>query len=143
MNEYNVKVLKVIDGDTVDVDIDLGFGIILTDERVRILGIDTPESRTSDKIEKVYGLAAKARLTELLLQESILITYDDKKGEDMKGKFGRVLGDFRFGGRTVSEILIEEGHAVAYSGQSKDDIKDAHMKNRQRLIAEGKVDLGG
>ena len=143
MNEYNVKVLKVIDGDTVDVDIDLGFGIILTDERVRILGIDTPESRTSDKIEKVYGLAAKARLTELLLQESILITYDDKKGEDMKGKFGRVLGDFRFGGRTVSEILIEEGHAVAYSGQSKDEIKDAHMKNRQRLIAEGKVDLGG
>lgn len=143
MNEYNVKVLKVIDGDTVDVDIDLGFGIILTDERVRILGIDTPESRTSDKIEKVYGLAAKARLTELLLQESILITYDDKKGEDMKGKFGRVLGDFRFGGRTVSEILIEEGHAVAYNGQSKDEIKDAHMKNRQRLIAEGKVDLGG
>ena len=141
MNEYNVKVLKVVDGDTVDVDIDLGFGIVLTDERVRVVGIDTPESRTSDKIEKVFGLAAKARLKELLNEEAILITQDDKHGEDMKGKFGRVLGDFRVGGKTVTEILIEEGHAVAYHGQSKDDIQDAHMNNRQRLIAEGKVDL--
>lgn len=143
MNEYNVKVLKVVDGDTVDVDIDLGFGIVLTDERVRIMGIDTPESRTSDKIEKVFGLAAKARLKELLDEEAILITYDDKNGEDMKGKFGRILGDFRVGGKTVTEILIEEGHAVKYQGQSKDDVQDAHMANRQRLIAEGKVDLEG
>ena len=142
MNEYNVKVLKVIDGDTVDVDIDLGFGIVLTDERVRIMGIDTPESRTSDKVEKVFGLASKARLKELLDEEAILITYDDKNGEDMKGKFGRVLGDFRVGGRTVTEILIEEGHAVPYHGQSKDDIQEAHMANRNRLIAEGKVSLG-
>ena len=141
MNEYNVKVLKVVDGDTVDVDIDLGFGIVLTDERVRIMGIDTPESRTSDKVEKIFGLAAKARLKELLDEEAILITTEDKKGEDMKGKFGRILGDFRVGGKTVTEILIEEGHAVAYHGESKDDVQDAHMANRQRLIAEGKVDL--
>jgi len=141
MNEYNVKVLKVVDGDTVDVDIDLGFGIVLTDERVRIMGIDTPESRTSDKVEKVFGLAAKARLKELLDEEAILITTEDKKGEDMKGKFGRILGDFRVGGRTVTEILIEEGHAVAYHGESKDDVQAQHMINRQRLIAEGKVDL--
>ena len=59
MYEYNCKVVKIVDGDTVDVDIDLGFGIQLTDERVRIMGIDTPESRTSDKVEKVFGLAAK------------------------------------------------------------------------------------
>jgi len=104
MNEYNVKVLKVVDGDTVDVDIELGFGVWLTDERVRIMGIDTPESRTSDKVEKVFGLAAKARLKELLADEAILITQDDKHGEDMKGKFGRVLGDFRVGGRTATEI---------------------------------------
>ena len=142
-NEYDVKVLKVVDGDTVDVDIDLGFGIVLTDERVRIMGIDTPESRTSDKIEKVFGLAAKARLKELLDQEAVLITHDDKNGEDMKGKFGRILGDFRVGGKTVTEILIEEGHAVAYHGQSKDDVQDAHMANRQRLIGEGKVTLEG
>lgn len=141
MNEYDVKVLKVVDGDTVDVDIDLGFGIVLTDERVRIMGIDTPESRTSNKVEKVFGLAAKARLKELLGEEAILITTDNKHGEDMKGKFGRILGDFRVGGKTVTEILIEEGHAVAYHGQSKDDVQDAHMKNRQRLIAEEKVVL--
>ena len=65
MYEYKAKVLKVIDGDTVDVDIDLGFGIVLTDERVRIMGIDTPESRTSDKVEKVFGLAAKEKLKSL------------------------------------------------------------------------------
>ena len=140
-NEYDVKVLKVVDGDTVDVDIDLGFGIVLTDERVRIMGIDTPESRTSDKIEKVFGLAAKARLKELLDEEAILITTEDKHGEDMKGKFGRVLGDFRVGGKTVTEILIEEGHAVAYNGESKDDVQAQHMANRQRLIGEGKVTL--
>ena len=142
MNEYEAKVLKVVDGDTVDVDIDLGFGIVLTDERVRIMGIDTPESRTSDKIEKLFGLAAKERLKELLGEETVLITKDDKHGEDMKGKFGRVLGDFRVGGKTVTEILIEEGHAVAYHGQSKDEIQDAHLANRNRLIAEGKVSLG-
>jgi len=142
-NEYEVKILKVVDGDTVDVDINLGFGIVLTDERVRIMGIDTPESRTSDKVEKVFGLAAKARLKELLDEEAILITTEDKHGEDMKGKFGRVLGDFRVGGKTVTQILIEEGHAVAYNGESKDDIQAQHMANRQRLIAEGKVDLEG
>ena len=142
MNEYDAKVLKVVDGDTVDVDIDLGFGIVLTDERVRIMGIDTPESRTSDKIEKLFGLAAKERLKELLGEETVLITKDDRHGEDMKGKFGRVLGDFRVGGKTVTEILIEEGHAVAYHGQSKDEIQDAHLANRNRLIAEGKVSLG-
>lgn len=140
MNQYDVKVLKVVDGDTVDVDIDLGFGIVLTDERVRIMGIDTPESRTSNKVEKVFGLASKARLKELLEKEAVLITYDDKNGEDMKGKFGRVLGDFMYGGRKVSEILIEEGHAVPYHGQSKEDVQDQHMKNRQRLISEGVVD---
>ena len=141
MNEYNVKVLKVIDGDTVDVDIELGFGIVLTDERVRIMGIDTPESRTSDKVEKIFGLASKARLKELLDEEAILITQDDKHGEDMKGKFGRILGDFRVGGKTVTEILIEEGHAVAYFGGSKEEIQQKHMANRGKLIREGLVKM--
>src|SRR6056300_41201 len=140
-NEYKVKVLKIVDGDTVDVDIDLGFGITLRDERVRIMGIDTPESRTSDKVEKVFGLASKNRLKELLDKNAVLITYEDKNGEDMKGKFGRILGDFKVGDKTVTEILIEEGHAVKYEGQSKDDVQDAHMANRQRLIGEGKVNL--
>ena len=138
MYEYNCKVNKVIDGDTVDVDIDLGFGIVLTDERVRIMGIDTPESRTRDKIEKLFGLASKKRLQELLSKHCVLKTEINKDGEDMKGKFGRVLGDFvSSDGRMITEILIEEGYAVPYHGQSKNDIRDAHMTNRIKLLSEG------
>ena len=73
MYEYRATILKVVDGDTVDVDIDLGFGIWQRNERVRIMGIDTPESRTSDDTEKVFGLAAKKRLTELLQEHTVLV----------------------------------------------------------------------
>src|SRR5210317_1396403 len=109
-NEYDVTVIKVIDGDTVDVDIDLGFGVTLRDERVRIVGIDTPESRTRDKVEDLFGEAAKARLKELMKDGAKLITTENKHGEDMKGKFGRILGDFRLpDGKKVTAVLIEEG----------------------------------
>lgn len=144
-NKYDVKVLKVVDGDTVDVDIELGFGIVLTDERVRVMGIDTPESRTSDRVEDLFGEAAKARLKELMAGTVKLITTEDKKGEDMKGKFGRVLGDFEVYDAkhdrwaTVSDILVEEGHAVAYFGGSKEEIQAKHMVNRQKLLREGVV----
>jgi micrococcal nuclease len=141
VNEYDVKLIKVVDGDTCDVDIDLGFGIWLKDERVRIMGIDTPESRTSDKVEKMFGLAAKARLKELLSKDAVLITTEDKDGEDMKGKFGRVLGDFRAAdGRRVTEIMIAEGHCVPYFGGSKEEVQTQHMVNRERLLTEGVVD---
>jgi len=142
-NRYDVKVLKVVDGDTVDVDIDLGFGITLTDERVRIMGIDTPESRTSDKVEDLFGEAAKARLKELMKNGGKLITTEDKHGEDMKGKFGRVLGDFEVYDAEfdrwakVTDILISEGHAVAYFGGSKEEVQMKHMANRQKLLREG------
>ena len=143
-NEYDVILLKCVDGDTVDVDIDLGFGVWLKDERVRIMGIDTPESRTSDKVEKVFGLAAKERLKELLEHGGKLITTENKDGEDMKGKFGRILGDFyveRYEGKRerVTDIMIEEGHCVAYFGGSKEEIQAKHMVNRQKLLREGVV----
>jgi micrococcal nuclease len=143
-NEYDVVLLKCVDGDTVDVDIDLGFGIWLKDERVRIMGIDTPESRTSDKVEKVFGTAAKNRLKELLSEGGKLITTENKHGEDMKGKFGRILGDFyveRYEGQKerVTDVMIEEGHAVAYFGGSKEEIQMKHMANRQKLLREGIV----
>ena len=144
MYEYRCRVIKVIDGDTVDVDIDLGFDIMLRDERVRIMGIDTPESRTRDKVEKKFGLASKARLKELIGGKSgpILKTQINKKGEDMRGKFGRILGDFvTDDGRMVTDILVEEGHAVAYFGGSKEEIQDKHMANRKKLIREGLVDV--
>jgi micrococcal nuclease len=145
MYEYRAYVNRVVDGDTVDVDIDLGFGVMLKDERVRIMGIDTPESRTSDKVEKIFGLASKERLKELLGKETILKTQINKDGEDMKGKFGRILGDFiveEWEGqpRLVTEIMIEEGHCVPYHGQNKADVQVAHMANRNRLMAEGVVD---
>jgi micrococcal nuclease len=139
-NEYDVKVIKVVDGDTVDVDINLGFGVWLHDERVRIMGIDTPESRTSDDVEKLFGLAAKNRLYELMEKDAKLITTENKDGEDMKGKFGRILGDFLTAdGRRVTDILIEEGHCVAYFGGSKDEIQMKHMANREKLLREGVV----
>lgn len=139
MYEYRANLVKVVDGDTVDVDIDLGFGVWLKNERVRIMGIDTPESRTSDKVEKVFGLAAKERLKELVKSDCVLKTFAAKDGEDMKGKFGRILGDFIVGDKRATEILIEEGHAVRYHGQNKADIELAHMANRNKLLNEGKV----
>ena len=145
MYEYRVKILKVIDGDTVDVDIDLGFGVTLTDERVRIMGIDTPESRTRDKVEKVFGKAAKQALLDMLGETSILKTQINRDGEDMKGKFGRILGDFivdRHGESiSVVQALVEDGHAVDYYGGSKEDIQAAHMVNRKKLIDEGVVEM--
>ena len=142
-NEYDVKVIKVVDGDTVDVDIDLGFGVTLTDERVRIMGIDTPESRTRDKVEDLFGEAAKARLKELMKHGGKLITTEDKSGEDMKGKFGRILGDFKveYNGemKRVTEIMEAEGHCVPYFGGSKEATQAAHEVNRKRLLAEGIV----
>ena len=141
MYEYRCKVLKVIDGDTVDIDIDLGFGTWIRNERVRIMGIDTPESRTSNDIEKKFGLAAKSRLQELLGETAILKTQVNKKGEDMKGKFGRILGNFATeDGRVCADILCEEGHAVTYFGGAKEDIQKQHMTNRKKLVKQGIVE---
>ena len=136
---YRAKVVRVIDGDTVDVDVDLGFGIWQKNERVRIMGIDTPESRTRNKIEKKFGLAAKAKLKSILGKDTVLKTTINKKGVDMKGKFGRVLGDFLQNDKSVAKIMCETGHAVPYFGGNKEDVQKQHMKNRKKLVAEGIV----
>ena len=145
MYEYRCNVVKVVDGDTVDVDIDLGFGVWLKDERVRMMGIDTPESRTSDKVEKLFGLAAKKKLKELLGKTAVLKTQVNKDGEDMKGKFGRILGDFdvydivKDAWRPATDVLIETGNAVAYFGGSKEEVQAKHMVNREKLLRENVV----
>lgn len=145
MYEYRCNVVKVVDGDTVDVDIDLGFGVWLKDERVRIMGIDTPESRTSDKVEKLFGLAAKEKLKSMLGESPTLKTQVNKDGEDMKGKFGRILGDFdvydadKDAWRPATDVLIETGNAVAYFGGSKEEVQAKHMVNREKLLREGHV----
>ncbi len=128
MYEYNCKVTRVVDGDTVDIDIDLGFGVWLHKERVRVYGIDTEESRTRDKEEKKYGLAAKAFVKEFVKGSDIILR---TKKYDAKGKFGRILGDIVVNRKSLSETMIQEHHAVPYYGQSKEDIKEAHLANRK------------
>jgi micrococcal nuclease len=125
--EYPCKILRVVDGDTVDVDIDLGFGVWIHRERVRIMGIDTPESRTRDLTETMMPIGSMQMI---------------KTEKDKTGKFGRVLGDFLFEGKRLTEIMIEENHAVPYFGGSKDETQAAHMANREILLEKGLVTLG-
>ena len=98
MYEYKCKMVRVVDGDTVDVDIDLGFGVWMRKQRIRMYGIDTPESRTSDKVEKVYGKPA----TEFLVKWTNAGDLTLKTFKDGKGKFGRILGELWFGVNTTS-----------------------------------------
>ena len=136
MYEYRCKIDRVVDGDTVDVDIDLGFGIWLRKERVRLYRIDTPESRTRDLEEKKYGLAAKAFVQSFLPVDSMQTLRTRK---DDKGKFGRILGEFVVFDittdalRTLGQIMIDQHYGVAYYGQSKKDIAEEHLRNR-RLV---------
>ena len=130
MYEYRCKIRRVVDGDTVDIDIDLGFGVWLHKERVRIYGIDTPESRTRDKEEKKYGLMSKKFVQERypVGSDAILITH-----KDATGKFGRILGELKYNNTTINKKMITEGYAVAYHGQSKEDVESEHLKNRKKL----------
>ena len=112
-HRYNCTLIRVIDGDTIDVDIDLGFSVWLKKQRVRLSGIDTPESRTRNLEEKKLGLAAKARLIELCGQELQVKSLG-------KGKYGRILGvPYTKDGDDICQILIDEGHAVEYHGGTK------------------------
>ena len=129
MYEYKCKIIKVIDGDTTDVDIDLGFGVWLKKQRIRFFGIDTPESRTRDLEEKKYGLAAKKYVTDRMPLGSTQTLVTVKDG---KGKYGRILGQFKMeDGSILNDNMIAEHHAVAYFGQSKDDIEEEHLINRE------------
>ena len=123
MFEYRVKIKRVVDGDTVDVDIDLGFGVWMCNERVRLYGIDTPESRINikkypeRKREKELGLKAKQRL-KVLCGKKVLIEVVDK------GKYGRPLINIFTGEteRDICKILIEEKLAIKYQGEKKTHI---------------------
>ena len=116
MYEYRCTLRRIIDGDTIDVDIDLGFKVWLQKERVRLYGINTPESRTRNLAEKKLGLASKARLKELLPKTFIVRTE-----KDGKGKFGRILGIPLVDNVNICDKLIEEGHARSYFGYGPKD----------------------
>ena len=131
MYQYRCQILRVVDGDTVDIDIDLGFGVWMRKQRVRLYGVDTPESRTRDLEEKKFGMMAKKYVKSHLPvgTDQILMTH-----KDGKGKFGRILGEFVVdmseGMTTLNALLIKNHHAVEYTGQSKDLITEQHIMNR-------------
>ncbi len=140
--EYHAKVTQVVDGDTIVVDIDLGFNVVLANQSVRLLGVDTPESRTSDKVEKVFGLASKDYTKEFVdncKKDVIVRTHKSDDGE----KFGRILGEIinPESKEVLNNSLVEEGFAVKYLGENKDNVKNLHLQNRKRLIDEGKVKM--
>jgi len=111
MFTYEAKVLRVVDGDTIDALIDLGFDIHKK-VRIRMVGINTPESRTRDLEEKKRGLAAKARLKEILKENKNKFILESQG----VGKYGRCLGIIKINDTSVNQQLITEGHAVEYFG---------------------------
>ena len=134
MYEYACKVKRVVGGDTVDVILDLGFDVSYSC-RVRLYGIDTPESRTRDKDEKARGKMAGAFLEEAIEDgEKVVI---QTKLKDSKGKYGRVLGDVVVDGVNINKLMVKCHLAVAYHGQSKDDVEAEHLRNRDILIEKG------
>ena len=142
-----VAVTKIVDGDTMDCVFDLGFDVMFK-SRVRLLGIDTPESRTRNLNEKVYGLLSKKHLKEWV-HWAVMSDRDDIEiqircpEKDSRGKFGRILGEVwvnctedghDFGGWTnVNKWMCENGYAVGYWGQNKEDVEGEHMANRKML----------
>ena len=139
MYEYRCKIIRVVDGDTVDVDIDLGFGVWLHKERVRIYGIDTPESRTRDLEEKRYGLAAKEFVKEFVRDKGGSNIVLRTRKYDAKGKFGRILGELFINDISINQKMIDDHHAVDYGGGNKAEIEEQHLKHRVILVEQGVV----
>ena len=135
MYEYACKVERVVDGDTIDVVLDLGFDILYK-SRVRLYGIDTPESRTRNLDEKARGKMASAFLKEAIDNGTKVVI--QTKLKDSRGKFGRVLGYVVVDGININQSMIDNYHAAAYFGQSKEAIEAVHDSNRTRLIELGK-----
>lgn len=145
--EYNAVVNEVVDGDTLVIDIDLGFDIKLTNQKVRLLGVDTPESRTSDKIEKVFGNVSKDFVKNFIKEcenNVIIKTHisDDTDGSGRE-KFGRLLGEIinPKTRKVLNEELISKNYAVKYLGENKLNVVGEHKKNRKLLIDRKEVKL--
>lgn len=137
MYEYRCKILRVVDGDTVDVDIDLGFNIWVHNERMRLYGIDAPETRTTNQIEKAHGVYAKELVESLLPEGSCQVI---KTIKDTKGKFGRILADFIIDGSMLTEILLKERAAIVY-GYDTETKRIMHEENYKYLVDAGKITL--
>ena len=140
MYEYKAVVVKVIDGDTVDVDIDLGFNVWLKKQRIRLYGIDTPESRTRNKVEKMFGNLAKAKVLDFCPIGSNIVL--QTKTDGSRGKYGRILGELvTLDGTNVNTFLVENNYAVTYFGKSKNEIADEQLINRKIILDRKEITL--
>mgnify|MGYP003152277494 CR=1 FL=1 len=138
---YKATVRKIIDGDSLKLDVDLGFGLTLagSDSRgisLRVAGIDTEDTRTRDLLQKKFGLNAKAFVVDFVPVGSTAILKTIKRD-----KYGRWLGDLKVGRKWLSKELLREHLCVVYNGENKADVKKAHLLNREILRKEGKVDF--
>jgi micrococcal nuclease len=136
---YKANVVKIIDGDTIVLDIDLGFGIWVRNEHIRLYGIDTPEIRTKNLVEKAAGNLAKERVLELIGEHNIIkiITINDKSE-----KFGRMFGIiFNHEGVNINDTLLNERLAVKYNGESKELLLENQNSNIEYLISTSKLIL--
>jgi micrococcal nuclease len=139
MYQYKCKINKVLDGDTVDIDLDLGFNIVLANQRVRMAGVDTPESRTTNKEEKPRGLLSKKKLGEKLPVGSWQII-ETQRSDNNDDKFGRILGVFILeDGTKVNDWLIKNNYAVAYKGENKELTQAEHQANKKILMERGEL----
>lgn len=137
MYEYTIKLIRVIDGDTVVVDIDLGFDVWLKDQYVRLAGVDAPELKSKDKLHRAAGLLAKTKLTEILsLSNELYLKSSDFQPED--DKYGRILGIIWTDRESnVNGYLLNNKYAVPYNGQNKGEIMKAHAANIEFLTVNG------
>jgi micrococcal nuclease len=139
MELYNYKacINRVVDGDTIDVDIDLGFNIWLYNERVRLLGIDAPPPRSRDLEEKAAGLLSTDVLSKVLPADlDIIITIDILQP---RGKYGRIVGTVYKNGDNINHYMIDNNYAVSYNGGAKSNLKVLHLENRQVLHHRGEL----
>jgi micrococcal nuclease len=138
MYQYKAEIIAVIDGDTIEVDFDLGFGVWLRKQRIRLEGIDTPESRTTDKEEKIRGILSKEKLKEVLLKDKYIYVQTKL---DPNEKFGRILAKISTpSGIEVNQWMISNYYAVAYQGENKEKVKELHLANAKMLKAKGELE---
>jgi micrococcal nuclease len=128
---YRCEIVRVVDGDTIDVNVDLGWSISVRKQRIRLYGVDAPESRTKDLEEKKYGKASKKFVKDFLNSDNILLKTREK------GKYGRYLGDFCVNDKWLCNEMIAAYHAVPYYGQNKSEIQKAHKENYLKLKEKG------
>ena len=127
---YDIVLNRIIDGDSMDIDIHLGFDVVLQHKRLRLNGVDTPESRTSDAEEKKYGLLAKQYVEQWCADKKIVLVINEQG--NATDKFGRILGDLQCEkGESLVTSIITHHHGVEYEGQSKTIIKEQHLENRK------------